>query len=233
MIKIAGLQKVTLIDYPGHVAATVFLAGCNFRCGYCHNPELVEIKPKGIYLEEKEVFEYFKKRKKLLDGVCISGGEPLLNQEKDLINFLQKIKDLGFLIKLDTNGYNSSLLQKIIEKKLVDYIAMDIKANLGQYQQVTNAKVDLENIKKSIELIKQSGLDYEFRTTVLPKFHNLAAIEEIAKLISGAKNYCLQNFRNRKTLDPAYHFERSFRDLELEKMKQIAEKYVQKCEIRN
>jgi pyruvate formate lyase activating enzyme len=233
MVKIAGLQKMTLIDYPDKIAATVFLAGCNFRCGYCHNPAVVQPAKSQEFLSENDFFAFLEKRRGLLEGVCISGGEPLCYSEKDLFSFLQKIKNLGFLIKLDTNGYNFSLLKKLIkEKNLLDYIAMDVKASLDKYGELTNTNLDFENIKKSIALIMQSGLDYEFRTTVLPKFHDPAEFKKLLKLIEGAKKFCLQNFRNKNTLDPAYKKEPSFKSADLERMKNLALKFVKNCEIR-
>ncbi|MCX6744241.1 MAG: anaerobic ribonucleoside-triphosphate reductase activating protein [Candidatus Parcubacteria bacterium] len=231
MIKIAGLQKMTLMDYPGKVAAAVFLAGCNFRCGFCHNPQIVEIKPGQETISEQEFFDFLKNRQGLLDGVCVSGGEPLIHQE--LPEFLRQIKDLGFAIKLDTNGLNFSLLQEILDEHLVDYIAMDIKASLENYGLVTKTASDFNNILQSIKLIMASGMGYEFRTTVLPRFHNSAEMEKIGQMISGAKKYYLQNFRNQKTLDPKLREDNCFTEKELENLRQIAAKYVGQCEIRN
>jgi pyruvate formate lyase activating enzyme len=231
MIKIAGLQKMTLMDYPGKVAATVFLAGCNFRCGFCHNPEIVEIKPELETILEQEFFTFLQARQGLLDGVCVSGGEPLIHSE--LPDFLIKIKSLGYDIKLDTNGLNYDLLRKVIGQKLVDYIAMDIKASPENYSKVTNTQDEIKNISQSIQAIMSSGLDYEFRTTVLPRLHNFEELEKIGRLISGAKRYYLQNFRNNKTLDPEFQHERCFTDKELEALRQIALQFVKECEIRN
>jgi len=231
MIKIGGLQKVTLIDYPGHLAATLFLAGCNFRCGFCHNPDLVEIKHGQDFIAAKEILDFLQKRKGLLDAVCISGGEPLIQPE--LKNFLSEIKALGYLIKLDTNGFNPVFLKDLIAQKLIDYIAMDIKVSIGRYQAVTNIKSDFKNIEESIQLILAGNLPYEFRTTVLPKFHNLKEMEKIGQMIAGAANYYLQNFRNQKTLDPVFAKEPAFTVSELEKLKQTALKYVKNCQIRN
>src|SRR4030042_5625140 len=144
MLKIGGLQKMTLLDYPGKIAATIFLAGCNFRCGFCHNPDLVQQKENKNYITVKEVLDFLIKRRGLLDAVCISGGEPLLNQ--DLPDFFKKIKALGYLIKLDTNGSNFAVLNDIINNKLVDYIAMDIKCSLDKYPEITRIKFNLNNI---------------------------------------------------------------------------------------
>jgi pyruvate formate lyase activating enzyme len=231
MIKIGGLQKVTLLDYPGKVACAVFLVGCNFRCGFCHNPHLLDSQQTKETFSTDEFFDYLVKRQGKITSVCVSGGEPLLNQ--DIRPFLQKIKDLHYLIKLDTNGSNPALLAELIKDKLVDYIAMDIKASLDTYSDITGVKIDGEKIKKTLKIIMDSGLDYEFRTTVLPKYHNDEEMEKIGQLIFGAKIYYLQNFNNRQTLDPQLGQARSFKSGELEKLRQIALQYVQQCLIRN
>ncbi len=224
---------MTLIDYPGKVAATVFLVGCNFKCGYCHNPDLVLNNPDHELISKEEFFNFLKKRNGLLDGICISGGEPLCQEEREFLEFLHKIKKLGFLIKLDTNGFNWPFLKKIIEDKgLLDYIAMDVKASLDRYGELTNIKNDFSNIAKSIKLIMTSGLDYEFRTTVLPAFHDLGGFEKVLQLIKGAKNFYIQNFNNRKTLDSRFNTEATYKPTDLDKMKELAQKYVEHCEIR-
>ena len=232
-IKIGGLQKMTLIDYPGKVAATVFLVGCNFKCGYCHNPDLVRETSGQEFISEKDFFDFLEKRKGLLDGICISGGEPLCQDEKELIEFFKKITKLGFLIKLDTNGFNWPLLKKMIERQgLIDYIAMDVKASLDRYGELTNTKNDFSNIAKSIKLIMKCGIDYEFRTTVLPAFHDWGGFEKILRLINGAKNFYIQKFNNRQTLDPRFNAETTYKPTDLDKMRELALKYVQHCEIR-
>lgn len=202
-MQIGGLQKITLIDYPGKIACTIFLTGCNFRCPWCHNPELVlpEKIKKQLKIPEKTFFRFLKQRKGLLDGVCVTGGEPTIH--KNLLNFIKKIKKLGFSVKLDTNGSNPKMLKKLLANELIDYIAMDVKAPLElkseirntKYERVTGVKVNLNKIKKSIELIKISSLDYEFRTTVLPKIHKDEDIINIAKYLKGAKIYYLQPYR--------------------------------------
>lgn len=215
MIKIGGLQKITLIDFPGQLAATVFLVGCNFRCPWCYSSELVlpeKIKKQPL-ISQKYFFDFLQERKNLLGGVVVCGGEPTLWRE--LPSFIKKIKQMGFLVKLDTNGSNPDLLKKLINQKLVDYIAMDIKAPLAdkKYQELTGKKISLDKIKKSIELIKNSGTDYEFRTTFVPFLLTKADILQIAREISPARRYYLQNFRPEKTNNPelekikAYHIE--------------------------
>lgn len=234
MMEVGGLEKSTLIDYPGRIAATVFLIGCNFRCPFCYSSELVlpEKILKQPRISEKDFFKFLNERKGLLDGVVICGGEPTI--QKDLPGFIKKIKNLGFLVKLDTNGSNPEILKKLIADKLVDYIAMDIKAPLKslKYEKATGVKVDLEKIRKSIEIIKNSGIDYEFRTTVVPTIHTKKDVIQIAKDIGPAKKYFLQNFRAEKTIDP--HFERIkpyLKDFLLEIKKEIA-KFFDVCEIR-
>ncbi|MFA5188460.1 MAG: anaerobic ribonucleoside-triphosphate reductase activating protein [Patescibacteria group bacterium] len=231
MLKIGGLQKITLIDYPGHLAATIFLAGCNFHCGFCHNPGLVEIKPGREFISAQEILDYLCKRKGILEAVCISGGEPLI--QPDLKDFLAQIKSLGYLIKLDTNGFNPAFLKELLAQNLIDYIAMDIKASLAKYGEITNVKSDFKNIEESIKIILAGNLPYEFRTTVLPKFHDPKEMAKIGQMITGAKNYYLQNFRNFKTLDPSFAQEQAFTEAELQKLREIALKYVKNCEIRN
>lgn len=210
-MQIGGLQKLTLIDYPGKLACTVFLVGCNFRCPWCYSselvlPEKIEAQPK---ISQKEFFNFLKERKGLIEGVVICGGEPTIN--KELPQFCKKIKKLGYAIKLDTNGSNPKMLKDLIDKKLLDYVAMDIKVPLGakiqnskckmkNYDKATGVKVDLKKIKRSIEIIKNSGLDYEFRTTLIPQIHTKEDILRIAREISPAKRYYLQNFRPEKTI---------------------------------
>ena len=201
---IGGLQKVTLIDYPGKIACTVFLTRCNFRCPFCYSKELVleeEIK-KQPQIGIEDFFSFLEERKGMLDACVVCGGEPTLNP--DLKKFLKRIKEAGFLAKIDTNGYLPEKLKELIDEKLVDYIAMDIKAPLNEekYSRAAGVKVDIERIKKSIELIKNSGIDYEFRTTIVPGLHEKEDIIEMAKAIGPAKRYFLQSFHGEKgTLD--------------------------------
>ncbi len=209
-MQIGGLQKSTLIDYPGCVACTVFLIGCNFRCPWCYSSELVlpnKITRQPI-LPEKDFFDFLFKRRKLLDGVVVCGGEPTINNELPV--FLKKIKENGFKIKLDTNGSNPELLEKLIKNNLIDYIAMDIKAPIDKYDKVTGIKVNIDKIKKSIETIKNSEIDYEFRTTIIPDVHSKQDIIQIAKEISPAKRYFIQNFKPGKNIDLVFENKKSF-----------------------
>ncbi|MFH0803967.1 MAG: anaerobic ribonucleoside-triphosphate reductase activating protein [Candidatus Tagabacteria bacterium] len=231
-MKIGGLQKLTLIDYPGKIAATVFTIGCNFSCPFCHNPELVDplkIKEQPV-IPENFFFDFLESRKGMLEGVCVTGGEPVL--QKDLPEFIRKIKNLGFSVKLDTNGGNPEMLKKLIKEKLVDYFAMDIKGPLEKYQEIIRRKIDLGKIKKSIELIKDSGIDYEFRTTILPEIHTKEDIIQITRDISPAKNYFLQQFRPGKTLEPSFEKEKPYSSEELAEICQAIRPYFNYCGVR-
>jgi len=209
---IAGLQKTTLIDYPGKVACTVFLAVCNFRCPWCYSSELVlPLKiAKQPRISEKEFFDFLRQRKDLLEGVVICGGEPTIN--KDLPQFIQKIKNLGFLVKLDTNGSNPEMLKDLIGQKLLDYVAMDIKG-ISSYENIMGEGVKIEDIKESVEFLKQGRVDFEFRTTVVRGVHTKEEFLEIAKWIGGPNvKYYLQNFRPEKTIDPEFEKIKPFED---------------------
>jgi len=225
---IAGLQKSSLIDYPEKIACIVFTQGCNFRCGYCHNPELFEKREPLISTEA--FFEFLKTRINKLDGVVITGGEPTL--QKDLKDFIIKIKELGFLVKLDTNGTNPDIIQNLIEKNLLDYIAMDIKAPLSKYKNIVNIDINLENIQKSINLIMNSNIDYEFRTTVIKSQLNYNDFEEIGKLINGANKYYLQKFVPSKILDNNLIKEKTYTDENFKEIKNFLNKYISNVYIR-
>ncbi len=188
---IAGLQKLTLLDYPGKMAATLFTHGCNFRCPFCHNAPLVTDKLSG-QISEEDFFSFLSSRKGILDAVCITGGEPTLH--KDLPEFIGKIKAMGFLVKLDTNGTNPELLSSFIEKGLIDYVAVDIKNTPEKYDLTCGCRVDMDKIMSSIAILKASGIDYEFRTTVVKEFHTASDLESITRNIVGNSNYFLQQF---------------------------------------
>jgi len=227
---IGGFQKVSLIDYPGKICAIIFTQGCNFRCPYCHNPELINLSDSQNLINEEEVLLFLKMRKGKLDAVVITGGEPTLQQ--DLIEFLRKIREMGYLIKLDTNGSYPELIEKIIKLKIVNYLTMDVKAPLEKYREITNSKVNPDIIKKSIESIMKSGSDYEFRTTLVKSQLNKEDIIEIGKLIKDSKLYVLQKFVPSKTLNPKFLNETTYSDEEFEYFKGILGNYVTKCLIR-
>ena len=189
---IDGFQKLTLLDFPEKMACMIFTRGCNLKCPFCQKGSLVLNKTKEGFIDESEIFEYLKKRKNLLDGVVVSGGEPLL--QRDIKTFITKIKDLGYKVKIDTNGTSPLLLEELINEGLVDYVAMDIKNVFEKYPKITGCKnVNTDNIKKSIKILKQDKIDYEFRTTIVKEFHALEDIKKILSYIGGSKYY-LQNF---------------------------------------
>lgn len=190
-MKIGGFQKMTVLDYPGKVACTVFTHGCNLRCPFCHNARLV-VRDEDL-IDENEILSYLNKRRGILDGVCISGGEPTL--QSDLFDFMKKVKDLGMLIKLDTNGTCPDKLQYAIDNGLVDYVAMDIKNCREEYAKTCGlSKMDISKIEKSVEILMQSGIDYEFRTTVTKELHTPDGFAKIGQWIKGAKRYYIQSF---------------------------------------
>lgn len=190
---IEGLQKLTLLDYPGRTACTVFLAGCNFRCPFCHNYELVA-GPVAPLMSDEELLDYLQKRKGLLDGVAITGGEPLLRRE--LPDLLRKIKALGYAVKLDTNGSFPARLKELVGEGLVDYVAMDVKNSPARYGATVGfPKLELNAIQESIDFLLEGRVDYEFRTTVIEQFHGQEEIEAIGQWIGGAKRWFLQRFK--------------------------------------
>ena len=230
---IKGIQKFTLIDYPGKIACTLFLFGCNFRCGFCHNPELVLFPLDRDYTEE-EILLFLESRKGQLEGVCFTGGEPLLTIKK---NFLQKIKEMGYLVKIDTNGSNSEKLKELIERGLVDFISIDIKSDKKSYDLVSGVNVDLEKIENSIKLIVDSGLDYEFRTTIIEETHTKEMINSLGKWIysirKNVKKIYLQGFKNSgKFLDKQFLKKKNTSEKYLEGLKKIIKDYFEEVEIR-
>ena len=197
-MKIYGLQKMTLLDYPGHVACTVFLNACDFRCPFCHNYELACSTSPAV-MEEEELLAFLKKRTGLLDGVAVTGGEPCLH--KDLPELLQKIKAMGFGVKLDTNGYHPAMLEKLLNEGLVDYVAMDIKNSPDKYAETCGVKaVDMEKIRTCIRLLMTAGIPYEFRTTTVDELHEPEDFTQIGELIKGAEHFYIQVFTDRDTV---------------------------------
>ena len=232
-MKIGGLQKLTLVDYPGKVAATVFLIGCNFKCPFCQNPELVDPEKikKQPKISEKEFFAFLDSKKGLIEGICITGGEPTIHA--DLIDFIKKIKNKGFLIKLDTNGSSPEMLEKLIRAKLLDFIALDIKSSENNYSKASGVKVDLEKINKSIDLIKTSGLDCEFRTTAVPGLVEKEDIEQMGEWLKGAKKFALQQFQNKKVLDKKFTKIEPYSEEIFKEFQKSLEKYIEKVELRS
>ena len=226
---ISGLQKLTLIDYPGKLAATVFLSGCSFRCPWCYSselvlPEKIKDQPK---IAEKELFSFLEGKKGLIEGVVICGGEPTL--QKDLEGFIKKIKKMDYSVKLDTNGSNPEMLKSLINKSLVDYVAMDIKLPKERYKELF---LKVEDINKSVDILKQDKTDYEFRTTVVPTVLKKEDILEIVKWISGANSYYLQNFKPEKTLDPSFEKIKPYSEKYLLGIKKAISPFFKNCELR-
>ena len=194
-VRFYGLQKLTLLDYPGRMAATVFTGGCNFRCPFCHNRSLVFLNENDQEISEDDIIDYLSKREKVLDGVCITGGEPLLHN--GIKNFIKKVRSLGMKVKLDTNGSQHEKLKELIEEGLLDYVAMDIKNSKEKYPETTGLEnFDMSEVEKSISLLLEGKVDYEFRTTVVKQYHTVEDIINIGKMIKGAKAYYLQNFED-------------------------------------
>lgn len=191
-MNIKGFMKSSYIDFPGRISSVIFTGGCNMRCPYCHNRELVENKGKEI--PEEYIIKTLLLRKEFINSVVISGGEPTIH--KDLPEFIKKLKGFGFFIKLDTNGTNPEMLKNLIENNLLDYVAMDIKNSFKRYEKVTVLKVSIENIKKSMEILRKNNVNYEFRTTICKELTKIEDIEKIASMIKKDEKFYLQNFRN-------------------------------------
>jgi pyruvate formate lyase activating enzyme len=231
---ISGIQPCTLLDFPKKIACIVFTPGCNFRCGYCHNPEFVlpeQIKCiKNNFIDENTFFNFLNKRKGLLDGVVISGGEPTL--QGDLIPFMEKIAELGFSIKLDTNGNKPEIIKTILEKNLAQYLAMDIKTSYATYQALVGKLANNNRIQESISLILNSGIPYEFRSTIIKEIHTKKILEHMAYMIRGAARFALQSFRPAHTLDPLFQKFHPYTEAEMLNIKKIFEPYVDYVMIR-
>jgi len=232
---IAGLQKTTLIDFPGKLACVVFLAVCNFRCPWCYSSELVlPLKiAKQPRISEKEFFDFLRERQELLEGVAICGGEPTIN--RDLPKFIEKIKQLGYLVKLDTNGSNPKMLKDLVNAKLIDYVAMDIKTSPTSkfYKDIMQEGVSMKDIKESVEFLKQGNVDWEFRTTVVNTIHAKEDFVEIASWIGGENvKYYLQNFRPEKTIDPDFENVKPYKDEYLKEIAKEISPYFKDCQLR-
>ena len=237
-MQIHGFSKTTLLDYPEHIAATVFTGGCNFCCPFCHNGELVLDPGCQPVVSEEEVLAYLKKRQGILQGVCVTGGEPTL--QKDLKEFLQKIKELDYPVKLDTNGYRPGVLWELLREHLIDYVAMDIKASRENYASAAGLKqIDLSRVEESIGILKSSGIPYEFRTTVVKGIHTVEEFESLGRWIAGCPVYYLQSYEDNENClyrmvqaeENAVPFGAFSRE-ELEGMARLAGKYVGKVVLR-
>lgn len=226
---IHGFQKLTLLDYPGKIACTVFMGGCNFRCPFCQNAGLVLEPEKEPVIDVEEVLRVLKKRQGILEGVCITGGEPTLFSE--LKDFIKKIKELGYDVKLDTNGYRPEVLKELHEESLIDYVAMDIKNAPAKYAETVGlSQMKIERIKESVEYLMNSGLDYEFRTTICKELHSEKEIKEIGTWIAGCKRYFLQSYQESEhVISPIFS---SYSKEELEELAKILRRWIPTVQIR-
>ncbi|WP_457623096.1 anaerobic ribonucleoside-triphosphate reductase activating protein [Persephonella sp.] len=231
MVNIGGLQKFTMIDYPSKISAVIFTQGCNLRCPYCHNRHLVLPEYFGRKLGEKEILEFLKSRIKMVEGVVISGGEPTI--QEGIEDFIKKIKDLNFKVKLDTNGTNPLVLKKLVEEELVDYVAMDVKGSPSAYETISGKKVNLNYIRESIEILINSDIEYEFRTTLIKDLLTYNDIIKIGLMIKGAERYVLQNFIPSDTLiDRNFKKYSGFTEEERRKLKDRLKKFVKEIILR-
>lgn len=228
-IPIGGIQKLSLVDYPGHVAAALFLSGCNMRCGYCHNPELVLPERLAPSIPVDEAMKFLQSRIGRLDGVVVSGGEPTIHA--DLPQLCRQIKSLGFDVKLDTNGTHPGMVKEMIQEGLVDFIAMDVKGPLDKYVEIAARPIDLDAITENIKLMIHSGISHEFRTTVVREQLSVDDFEKVGKLVKGAKRFALQHFQPGITVSPQFANYHTFTEDEFKQAKKIMERYVDECVI--
>ena len=226
-MKIGYVQKTSFIDFPGKISAVVFMQGCNFRCPYCHNPELVDPDRYGDIIFMGDVYSYLEKRRGKLDAVVITGGEPTL--QSGLIGFMHRVKSMGYLVKLDTNGSRPKVIQEALTNNLLDYLAMDIKAPWDKYSHVAGSLVNITHIKKSIEMIIASDIAYEFRTTLVNSLLDSGDVLKIAKTIKDAKLYVLQKFVSSKHLDRTYARKAPFSNEEMAALATEVSSFVEKC----
>lgn len=228
---VKGMIKTSFLDWPGKICTVLFTGGCNFRCAFCHNPELVVNPEKMQSMDETEIFAYLSARKGWVEGVCITGGEPTLFAQ-GLERTIKKIKELGFLVKLDTNGTNPELLAKLVDSCLIDYVAMDIKGPITKYAEITGNSTDLKKVEESVKILKSGSVPYEFRTTVLPRFHNVEEIGAMAEWLSGSEKLVLQQFRPGKTLRPEVTGTNAYSEAELRTFVDILAGKIKNVEIR-
>ena len=225
---IGGIKKSSLLDFPNKVSAIIFTQGCNFNCGFCHNPGLIRncLNSPALLENVNSFFDFLETRKGKLDGVVISGGEPTL--QPDLKSVIQKIKSMGFLVKLDTNGYKPDILENLLNENLLDYVAMDIKAPLEKYSLITNVNIDTTKIQKSVTMLLNSDIDYEFRTTFMPYYHSIEDFKSIGELIKGTKRYYLQKFEaNTQINNEQLRYEKNYSDEDIKRIIEILENYIE------
>lgn len=223
-MKLSAIQRFTILDYPGKVACIAFTPGCNMRCGFCHNPEFVLPEKidelKDTFIAEESFFNFLDKRRGLLEGVVVSGGEPTIWQ--DLPDFFRRIKEKGFLTKLDTNGNNPAMLKRLLDEELLDYVAMDVKTSLSGYSTLVGVGAKPQHIAESIALLKASGIPYEFRTTLMKEVHSDEVLHDMEELIKGAERYYLQIFRPGHTLHPLFA---TYHPFSRDEMEGLAERF--------
>jgi len=229
-MKIKGIQGVSTVDYPGKIVTTLFIGGCNFRCPFCQNRDLVLNYEKMPTIPDEEVIDKLSRRKGFIDGVCITGGEPTI--EGDLTSFCRRLKILGLLVKVDTNGYIPQKIEELIDKSAVDYIALDIKSSSERYSLASGIQVDLRRIEKSVEILMNSGMEYEFRTTCVPGFVEEEDLKRIGKLIKRGRLYVLQQFRPGTTLDPSLSQLKPYPAERLKSFAQVMRPYVKRVDVR-
>lgn len=228
-MKICGWNKTTLLDYPGHIAATLFTGGCNFRCPFCHNAELVLCPGEQEEIREEEIFAFLQRRKGITEGICITGGEPSL--QPGLKEFIRRVKTLGYLVKLDTNGYRPDVLWELLGEGLLDYVAMDVKASRKNYAQAAGLEgLDIAAIEMSMGIIRSSGIAYEFRTTVVKGIHTPEDMEDIGRWLSGCRAFYLQAYRdNENVMEPGFC---AFSPEEMHDFLEITRKYIDNVSLR-
>ena len=226
-MNVGGFQETSLLDYPGKVAAIIWTTGCNFRCPFCYNPDLVFEKTDNVSVEH--ILSFLDARKGKIDALSISGGEPFL--QRDLKDFILQVKNRGYLVKVDTNGTFPDRLKELLDEGLIDYLSMDVKATKNKYKEITGVSVDIDDISTSIDLIKDYAADYEFKTTVIPNFHQMEDIVEIAGWLKGSKKYFLQQFKSDTSIISSETFSR-YSKKELLNMCELVKPYFEKCHVR-
>ena len=228
-VPVGGIQKLSLVDFPGHVAAALFTAGCNMRCGYCHNPELVLPERLAPSIPIDDIMMFLQSRVGRLDGVVVSGGEPTIHD--DLPELIRRIKALGYDVKLDSNGTRPEMIRQLIDDKLINFVAMDIKGPLEKYQTIAARPIDLDAVQETIALLISSGIGHEFRTTIVREQLEPSDFHKVGEMVRGAKRFALQHFRPGSTLAPQFEQASTFSESEFQKTKTIMEGYVDECVI--
>jgi len=232
-LEIRGFIETSFLDWDGHVVSTVYVPYCNFHCPFCHNSHLIEHPEQFDAVPNKDIESFVLKRKNFIDGLCITGGEPCLHKDKGLFEFIRRIKSMGLKIKFDTNGTDPDVIKKLIDEKLIDYFAMDVKGPLDErYDKLSGVKTDIREIKKSIDVIMGSGVHYEFRTTVVPGLLDVPDITDIAKHLKGAEKLVLQQFSPKNAWSESLREAKPFEKQKFEEMRTAAKEHVKECILR-